>query len=1515
MTGDPPPDAKKGPKPGARATGSDTIPEGPSSATDPPPPTRADRAFGASFGHSGRTGKLGRYTLLWELGRGGMGEVYLAVDKELDREVAVKVIRADRTMTPKRQERFMREAQAMGRLNHPNIARVLDIGREGEIVYFAMDYVQGRSLLDRIKEGPVPLDEALRITALLARALHHAHRRGVIHRDVKPGNVLLTVDGEPMLTDFGIAKHSGDEASDLTLPGDVFGTPAYMAPEQARGDANLTEAVDLYALGAVLYELVCGHPPFGGNPQQVTAALLSHPPPPLAERAPGVPSAVAAICDCAMARRPGDRYASAEAMAEDLERARAGLQVHPPRPSLLRRVRRALLSRGGPLVVGALVVVLPLSLLAAQSVYVQHLHDEREERAQARLAALLQQRAEDIAAGRDQEADEALRAFTELEEHRGTRALYAAFRAQADECLAEGDLDCHLSALARAYASVDDPDLQVEALLGLADAFRQSWRWTPLETLLHTADELGLDDPSLAGMLAQVRLAKGDLPGALEVWPTNTTDDPDALAADVRPLVEALMHGRHLGQNSVVVSPIDLDADGHQELLTVAGTDLSVLYPSQPDRPATRWETPTPHGEHSNLFAFQPANGPLTLLSSYTDARLGWGSASWILEGGTLIDTKQTDLPLLMSAASADLDGDGVQETYLGASGHEDAAPRLLQAIQNPDRTWRFEVPEPETAYAASGINRLLAADLDEDGVQELLATPGSWTAFDLRALTWTGEPAQDGVVPLKVRARARLGLSGGITLLRDAASGRLNLIFTRSNAAPSRRVFPADAPLGPPGDVWRVTLDEDGFDVTPFPMHPLGPSYDIRTALGGDIDGDGLDDLVLDVHRAGASWGVMLFRQRPNGSFASALLGGGLHATHLIQADDDPQLELIVKYGESVIAVLGVGETPFHLIREAEHPAERGLGAVTENDLLDKELADDTARAELLADLGLYAAAADVLATLASFAINPEDAARLYLRAGQLATLADDETTAARQLIQASTVPRPDVDVLDETVRRLTDLHYFDEAYDALLRLMDLVPLDLAATRRSQLSVLAALRDTPTFTPAWDDPAWIVHVPDALRRGEEPGSVEVHAYSDHTELATLPLTCDAPRIGLSVDMTVHEGEWAAGLELMLYTDDPDLSHGVSFTTEGGGLIYMARTSCFIPGERRGALTPSSGAPRPDRRWSASVDIARDARSARCVITGDDVNPVSTTRSAPASPPVGGPKDWNLLIRHNRGNGVTEPLLAHATLKNLQLTGCRLRDDAGGARATSDAETLVLKSHHALLRRDPAAALSALRGLSGPTARAARVVALNELGRAGEAAKLGLADTTEPVKTAVAHLLRSSRAFNAAARAVSATLHLARFTDAWESVLHHHPDSLQTERALSDWVGDLNALANAPLTAESARQLGLLLVRRADLQQREDLYSSALGTLDTVIHLADERRGRGQLTDPKLLAEAWRLRSQVQLREGDVAAAFESARKSIEVSQSPLLQRDRLVLIPELQPHLNDPEWASLLGL
>ncbi len=268
-----------------------------------------------------------RYELVRQVARGGMAEVYLARDLRLDRPVALKVLFPELSVDRNFVERFRREAQAAANLSHPNIVPVYDWGEADHTYFIVMEFIDGETLSDIIKaEGPLPADRAAGIGAAVAAALAFAHRYGVVHRDVKPGNVLITRDGEVKVADFGIARAAGTDES-LTQTGAVMGTATYFSPEQAQGE-GVDARSDLYSLGVVLYEAVTGHPPFtGNNPLAIAYKHVREQPVPPRSLNPAIPPAFEAIVMKAMAKAPEDRYDSAQTLRADLLRFRQGRAV------------------------------------------------------------------------------------------------------------------------------------------------------------------------------------------------------------------------------------------------------------------------------------------------------------------------------------------------------------------------------------------------------------------------------------------------------------------------------------------------------------------------------------------------------------------------------------------------------------------------------------------------------------------------------------------------------------------------------------------------------------------------------------------------------------------------------------------------------------------------------------------------------------------------------------------------------------------------------------------------------------------------------------------------------------------------------------------------------------------------------------------------------------------------------------------------------------------------------------
>jgi tRNA A-37 threonylcarbamoyl transferase component Bud32 len=280
----------------------------------------------------------GRYEIVRRLGQGGMAEVYLATDRMLGRAVAVKVIRDRLAEDRKLAARFRREARAAAALNHPGIVAVHDVGMDGDTPYIVMEYVRGRSLAEVLQhEGPLPPSRVAEIGIALAQAVAVAHDAGIVHHDVKPGNVMITERGEVKVLDFGIAHAM--QWTPLTEGPAVHGTAEYMSPERIRGGDGDPRS-DVYSLGVVLYELATGRPPFAGDTPLATAYrhLEESPPEPRSIR-PDLPASLSAVLMRCLAKRPDDRYRRADDLAADLARFRAG-ELPSTSPVPVRPTRR-----------------------------------------------------------------------------------------------------------------------------------------------------------------------------------------------------------------------------------------------------------------------------------------------------------------------------------------------------------------------------------------------------------------------------------------------------------------------------------------------------------------------------------------------------------------------------------------------------------------------------------------------------------------------------------------------------------------------------------------------------------------------------------------------------------------------------------------------------------------------------------------------------------------------------------------------------------------------------------------------------------------------------------------------------------------------------------------------------------------------------------------------------------------------------------------------------------------------
>src|SRR5262245_8291606 len=325
-----------------------------------------------------RPRKIGRFEVLEEIGSGSYGSVFKARDAELNRSVAIKILRAGRFGGAEEIDRFLREARSFAQLKHPGIVTLYEIGQDEGQYYLVEEFVQGTTLAARMAAGLLPFRESAEMLAEVCDALRAAHEQGIIHRDIKPANILIDPEGRPHLADFGLAKVEGEEKP-VTHSGDILGTPAYMSPEQARGQALHVDArTDVYSLGVVLYELLTRERPFQGNRRMLILQVLEDEPRPPRQLSDKIPRDLETICLKAMAKSPGSRYGSVQELAEDLRRWLAGEPIKArPQSTVERLVRWTRRRPAAAALIG--VTVLAAVALAVSTIFLaQALDDYRK---------------------------------------------------------------------------------------------------------------------------------------------------------------------------------------------------------------------------------------------------------------------------------------------------------------------------------------------------------------------------------------------------------------------------------------------------------------------------------------------------------------------------------------------------------------------------------------------------------------------------------------------------------------------------------------------------------------------------------------------------------------------------------------------------------------------------------------------------------------------------------------------------------------------------------------------------------------------------------------------------------------------------------------------------------------------------------------------------------------------------------------------------------------------------------
>jgi hypothetical protein len=488
---------------------------------------------------------IGPYQVVGELGRGGAGVVYVARSVALDRLVALKVIRPERLDRPELVERFEIEARAAARLQHPGIVAVHDVGEAGGRRYLVLELVPGRSLAAKLAaDGPLPPREAARVALEVARALAYAHGQRILHRDLKPANVLLDERGAARLSDFGLAKLEADGGASPTVTGQVMGTPAYMPPEQARGEP-VDARSDVYGLGATLHEALSGRPPFdGATVAEVLTRVVGPTPVPPIE---GLDPDLQTITSTALEKEPAHRYASVEALAADLEAWLADRPIAARRPTIRERARRW--ARRERAAAGALLgigLLATLGLGVGGAVFLTKLRDESARAEdEARAAASEAERARDRAAlareALDALVDEVDSALGGLTGRRGRQAraeLLAKVRLglerlrdaerESGDLVATAEVEARLSAIAGRLEDAPGAAAAAERAVTAARA---------AERAADTATDPGDDVPR--GTSVELARARAALADALEAQAATRVGAGDPAGADAA-LVEAL---------------------------------------------------------------------------------------------------------------------------------------------------------------------------------------------------------------------------------------------------------------------------------------------------------------------------------------------------------------------------------------------------------------------------------------------------------------------------------------------------------------------------------------------------------------------------------------------------------------------------------------------------------------------------------------------------------------------------------------------------------------------------------------------------------------------------------------------------------------------------------------------------------------------------------------------------------------------------------------------------------------
>ena len=1286
---------------------------------DGPPTTGPQRATAPTETPTPVTAgpRLGRYVILAQIGEGAMGEVYSGYDRELDRRVALKVVRSHRADAVGK-ARMQREAQALARLSHPNVVQVHDVGEIDGQLFVAMEYVKGETLgawqAHHDPTTPAGRRAIVDMYVQAGRGLVAAHAAGIVHRDFKPSNVLVGDDERARVLDFGLAAGrrdasggsaldvTGDDERDalsdtLTRTGSVLGTPAYMAPEQFLAQP-IDVRTDVFAFSVALFEALHGLSPFAGDTfaakqMAVVSGELRGPP-----AGSNVPAWLHAVIARGLALAPADRHPTMEAMLAAL--------VDDPLERRRRSWRLALFGAGA-------VVIASVVILAGLWGWQRWQHGVAEGFAADRLDAAMIRIDAALATGAVAEAEQVFTAFVDDPGNRGTAALGRAWLQRADRARALGDTARAVDAFAGAYMVASTADEQVAPRVGLARVFRDEMRWRGLLLALSALEERGADavDPGeLAGLRLDAAVARRDLAAAAGQLRGPLAGSPRAAALPVLTALQQATATDHHHRGTAMVA--DLDGDGRPEIALDTDAQerrLAPLLRAEPGLP----QIGTLDLGTATFRALVPGPGEPALIVG-ADRRIVDGAPAnqavvrrW--SAGGLVEVFRWQDDAVIAALGADLDGDGDHELLVGTGPY---TRRVTQLVPGTGGAWSTRSPAPDIDRRRSDVVDLLAEDLDGDGAVEVIAALGPWTAYELQILRH--DPASD---TLRMLTRRRLGnIAGAAVLHRGVTGGGPEIAVSKTDEYSKSSVFPIDRPNGEPAGIYLFRLVADELVQTAFvPAARLADDARVvhKRPLVGDLDGDGHDELIVACGIVGEHDATMILVSAADGSLVPLILAD-MRPITTVDVDGDGDHELLVSDTSAAdidrVWVLGSGTSaPPTLAPELAGPVD----AAPPNDPL---LAKAWRSADELAQMGLVRQAAARLAALADQIFEPSLRAATLLRAGRLHDSFGDDVRAGELFARAVDEPTLAREAHAAAARSLLRLGRHAEAAVHLeaTRALGDPPADVAAAALA----LGASRDVVLEFKRPLAPTWRIGQPLALRRNGMREALHVDSLVPG-ELASTPALWTGRAVTLTVDLELTRAEWSSGLGIGLMRDgtafdDGTSPLGVDIRTTGGGTTHIHEISCTSYGRRSVARIAFDVRDRSHRlgRLTIRATLLPELGEWTCEVvraTGERVHYLRN--QLPAESRAGGP--FRLTLSATSTN---EGWLA-AELHRVTLTGASLPDDEPAT--STDSDRALALARHAMVEDDPLAALAAFERVAAPTPvdRLLPVAALARLGR------------------------------------------------------------------------------------------------------------------------------------------------------------------------------------------------------